>query len=111
MTRLQRLLRCSCAERLLLLEAVLLMSLAELAVRWLPFRWMACVAGTLRGETPATEHPQHLAQLQRIRWAMHAATRHVPWPCRCLAQALSGQVLLAQHGLAGTLYLGVQRDA
>lgn len=111
MTRLQLFLRLSWAERLLLLETAVLVSLAELALHLLPFRWLVHLAGTLRGETPAIEQPQHLAQVRRIRWAVQAAARHMPWECRCLAQALVGQVLLAQHGIAGTLYLGVQRDA
>lgn len=111
MTRLQLFLRRSWAEYLLLLEAAVLVSLTELAVHFLPFRWLVRFAGTLRGETPATEPPQHLAQVRRIRWAVQAAARHLPWECRCLAQALVGQILLAQHGIAGTLYLGVRRDA
>jgi hypothetical protein len=109
MTRLRLFFRLPWAERWLLLEASILVSLAEFAVCTLPFRWLARVAGTLQDETPAEEQPRHTTQVRRVRWAVQAATRYLPWQCRCLAQALSGQVLLAQYGIAGTLYLGVRR--
>ena len=111
MSRLRHFLRCSWAERLLLLEAALVVSLAGLAVRTVPFRCLLRLAGTPQTETPSAATPQHTVQAHRISWAVRAVVRHVPWNCTCLAQALAARWLLARRGIAATLYLGVQRDA
>jgi hypothetical protein len=111
MIRFRKFLRRSWAERLLLLEAALLVSLARLAVHTVPFRWLIRLAGKPQTETPSVADPQHTVQVQRVGWAVHAVVRHLPWECTCLAQALAARLLLARRGIAVTLYLGVRRDA
>lgn len=46
---------------------------------------------------------------ERISWAISAAARRVP-RASCLTQALAGTLLLAVHGHAATLRVGVAKD-
>lgn len=45
----------------------------------------------------------------RIVWAVTAAGRRMPGGSRCLVQALAAQTLLARHGHAAQLRIGVAR--
>jgi hypothetical protein len=48
--------------------------------------------------------------VDRIAWAVPAASRYVP-RATCLTQALSAQVLLARRGYPAELRIGVARDS
>lgn len=107
---LRKFLRRSWVERLLLLEAVCTVTLAMLAVRTVPLRWLLRRAGEPQTETPSVTAPQYTAQAHHVRWAVSTVVRFLPWECTCLPQALAAQWLLARRGVAATLYLGVQRS-
>ena len=49
------------------------------------------------------------ALIDRISWSVNTASRHLPWECKCLAQALAGKAMLKRRGVASTLYLGVAK--
>lgn len=110
MTRLRRFLRLPRADRGLLLEALLLVSLIRLVLWVVPFRALrrslyrltdvpAAAGGvTGRGLPP-----------DRIGWAVAAASRYVP-RATCLVQALAGRVLLERQGHPASLRIGVARD-
>lgn len=36
-------------------------------------------------------------------------SRHLPWECKCLAQAISGKMMLRRRQIPSTLYLGVAK--
>jgi hypothetical protein len=38
------------------------------------------------------------------------ASRHLPWNCTCLVQAMAGKAMLKRRGVPSTLYLGVAKD-
>jgi hypothetical protein len=101
----------SCQDRTLLLEAGVLLSLAELAAHTLPFRRIIRLARLLQTEAVLSPEPEDTALVRRVRWAVRAATRHLPWRCQCLAQALTAHTMLARRGAASTLYIGVQLEA
>lgn len=48
------------------------------------------------------------AAARRVRWAISAAVRRIPWTVPCLAQALAGNRLLARRGVPSELWLGVR---
>ena len=108
--RLRKLLRLSWADRLLLIEALLWLGLARLAILALPFRWIAPHLGQHMAESAPTDAPEQANRLRRIAWAITAVRRHTPWESTCLAQAVAGKRMLRRRGLESTLYLGVARD-
>ena len=97
-------------EKLLLLEAALLMAPARLAVLWLPFRMIAPLLGRQRCESPLEVAPRQELTAQRIGAAIATIGRHCFWRSTCLVQAVAAQLMLKRRGIPGTLYLGTARD-
>lgn len=98
-------------QRWLLLEALLWLGLARAAVLTMPFRWILYALGQQAGTAAATPHPSQEAVIQQVAWALQVVSRRTPWQSNCLAQALAGQVILRRRQIAGTLYLGVSKEA
>ncbi|WP_421697940.1 lasso peptide biosynthesis B2 protein [Ancylobacter sp.] len=95
-------------DRALLAEALLVISLARLALVTLPFRHVVRLAAT-RPATLTAGDPQ--AQIiGRTRWAVRAVARRVPFRAMCLEQGLTARVLLRRRGVATTLHYGVAKD-
>ena len=105
-----RLLRLPIADKLLLLEALLALASARLAMFLLPFRSIAAWMGTRGAQSPAAASPEDLRIAQKVGWAVAALARRVPWDSRCLAQALAGSAMLRRRGLEGTVNFGARRD-
>ena len=82
--------------------AALALVLADLAVRVLPFRMVA-----RRIESPLRVRRRH-GSAARVRWAVDAAQRRLPWTVPCLATAVAANRLLARRGTASELWLGVR---
>src|SRR5438128_11911359 len=97
MTRLGKFLRLAHAERVLLVEATLLLGAIGLGLRLLPF-------GRLRDLLDRLSRPRHGLRRQtplsaaRIAWAVERVSRVVPGARSCLVQAPAAQVLLARRG-------------
>jgi len=45
-----------------------------------------------------------------VRKALLRGLKYLPWKGKCLAQALTGKLLLRKLGLPGTIYLGITKD-
>lgn len=93
----------------MLAEATLALTVAEAAIRRAPLRWVGRGMGPNSGESPAAHAPEEADRVRQIGWALRTAARHLPWNCRCLAQALAGRWMLKRRGIPSTLYLGVDR--
>ena len=103
--------RLDWAQRLVLFEAAWYLIFAQLAIRLLPFRWIAPRLGS-SGERPfeQTDHQCRTAtEARQVGWAITALARYFPWDAKCLAQAVAGKWMLQRRGLPSTLYLGVER--
>jgi len=94
-------------RRALLLEALRTVVLVRAGLWLLPFRTLHGFVGR-RASSPATERPLRHS-VEDIAWAVEAASRRVP-RATCLTQALAGTLLLAAHGHAATLRVGVARS-
>ena len=110
MGRLASLRRLDSTDRLLLLEAALLLGAARLAIRFVPFARIAGRLGQHMAETPATQPPEALATSRRVRKAVELAARNLPWESVCLPQAITAKLMLRRRGIPSTLYLGVLRE-
>jgi hypothetical protein len=88
-------------QRLLVLEAVLWLGLARLALLTVPF---ARVAPWLqRAPDAACPVP---ATVLAVRRAVTVAARNVPWSAVCLPQAMAAKAMLARRGHGSALHLG-----
>ncbi|NCC31521.1 MAG: lasso peptide biosynthesis B2 protein, partial [Chloroflexia bacterium] len=105
--KLRKLVALSWADRWLLVEVFVLLGLARLALRVVPFRRLARALGTLHVETPTEAPPEHLAQARRVGLAIARVHRLTPWTSNCFPQALAARSWLARRHIPTTLYLGV----
>ncbi len=103
---LERLSRLTWAERRTLWSAWWLLLAAPAALRLLPLRTLLQWA-----QAPAGPRWRSSVLPERLAWVVAAAARRHPWGPGCLPRALVLRRLLAAHGLAGELRIGVRRHA
>ena len=109
MRRLGKFLRLSSSDRLLFVEAVIWLGIARLAVLVMPFRWIAPFLGRHMAESPQTTESEQKEIAERISRVVQTVSRHMPWECKCLTQAIACKNMLKRRGLQTTLYLGVAK--
>jgi hypothetical protein len=102
----------STAHRLRVIEALTVLIVARLALRVLPFGWIAGLAGATdvsrdhdRPHRPTTDPVS-----AGVRTALRAGARRLPWRSTCLTRALAGRMMLARRGVPSALVFGVTRD-
>jgi hypothetical protein len=94
-------------ERLLLIEAFLLLGLARFLVLTLPFKWLARTIGTHMSESGPDISGSDFRLARLIGQAVRSAANNTPWQSVCLPQAVVGQWMLKRRNIPGTVYLGV----
>lgn len=96
-------------DRLLLVEAVLFLAIAGLAIAVLPFRRIGLLAGRpiRRPELPRAVR---LNKVRHIRWAVASSAVRVPWRALCFQQGLAAQLMLRRRGIPAVLYYGANQD-
>jgi hypothetical protein len=95
----------------LALEAVVRLAITRVMLLVLP------LPRSLGGGPPAHRHAggahhtgeHHTEDVHRIRRAILAAARRVPWRSQCLEQSIAAQRMLRARGIPATLYLGVEK--
>ncbi|MDD4357378.1 MAG: lasso peptide biosynthesis B2 protein [Smithellaceae bacterium] len=102
--------RRSRTERMLLLEASVLLGAARLGVLILPFRWLAKSLGQHMKETDESIQPGDLHLARMIGWAVRSGANYTPWESVCLPQAVAAKWMIKRRSIPGTLYLGVMKD-
>ncbi|WP_245516003.1 lasso peptide biosynthesis B2 protein [Ancylobacter aquaticus] len=100
--------RLSWRDRALLGEALLTVGLARLAIVLVPFRHVARIAATRPRRPPAADARE---QIIRVRWAIRAVARRMPFRALCLEQGLSARMMLNRRSLPTTLFYGVMKGA
>jgi hypothetical protein len=96
-------------ERLLLLEATLLLAVARFAIDVIPFRYV----GRIAARQVSRQEPSRQARtnaVQRVCWAIATCARHVPWRAKCFEQGLAAQFMLRRRGAPSVLYYGAAPD-
>lgn len=111
MSAISKFLALSWRDRLLLVEALLYLGGARLALLTIPFRQ---IAPRLGQQLPADDALPWRAPVsptaRRIGWAVETMSRHTPWESACLAQAMAGKFMLRRRGEASWLFLGTRKD-
>jgi hypothetical protein len=110
MSRLGRFWGLPGADQALLIEASFCLGVARLAIKFLPFRWIKRGWGGSQATLPGKTEAATSAFLERISRAVATASRHLPWDCSCLAQAMAGKAMLKRRGIPSTLYMGLTTD-
>jgi hypothetical protein len=95
----------------LLLQAAAWLGTLRAAILVLPFRRITRLMGLAPGENLGAADPALAERAARVGWAVRTVASRTPWQSACLAQALAGAILLRRHGLPGTIYLGVAKEA
>lgn len=102
--------RRSRTERMLLVEAFLLLGIARLGVLILPFRWLAKSLGKHMKDDQKPVQPADLQVARLIGGAVRSAAGWTPWGSVCLPQAVAAKWMLKRRRIPGTVYLGVMKD-
>jgi Transglutaminase-like superfamily len=106
MKQLFKLLDRKYLDRKLILDTFILLGVIRLGLRFLPFQ-------TLQNklETASQLFPKTKEQLSvgKIVWVVNASSRYMPGGAKCLARALTAQVLMKQHGHSNELRIGVAK--
>lgn len=96
--------RLGLADRALLAEALATLALASLAIRWVPFRMLAGFASRPPRRARRAVDPR------RLRWAVDAWGRRVPWKAVCFQRGLALQAMLHRRGVPSVLHYGIARE-
>ena len=92
----------------MLVEAAAAVCAATLALKFLPFRWVIRLSSKPAREPNAAGPGTTLCD---VRWAIDAATRHLPWNPVCIQRGLAGQWMLRRRGLDARLHYGLANGA
>lgn len=113
---LQRLSQLDLAERGLLLEATVCLTLARVLLRIAPFPRLARRLGAFVSPQEALaratipDDPERAARLaERVGWAVRAAARNLPFKVVCLPQAIAARMMLQRRGVPSILHFGVAK--
>lgn len=108
MNRLLKFFKLPLYERLIYIEAAFFLSLAWLAIRILPFRWVVLGMGRHMDSPYSKTTEQKKASTRHlISRAITTMSRHMPFQCACLAQAVACKQMLRIRNISGTVFLGL----
>ena len=103
-TLLKRLSRLGPGEALLLAEAGILLALASIAIRLLPFKTVVGAIGSGLGRRPRARAS---ADPNRLCWAVRASAPYLPWRIVCFQKGLALHLMLRRRGIPSRLRYGV----
>lgn len=103
------------AHRALLLQAVIWLAAARIALLFVPFRILAQRFGTLvpgPAQAPAdiaVLGTEESALAREISWAVTRAANYVPFRAVCLPQAIAAKAMLRRRHIASVMHFGVAK--
>jgi Transglutaminase-like superfamily len=105
MQQLRKFFHLSLNNRRLLLNTVILLNLIRFGLWLVPFqnlrRFLALISQPRRQAHPLV--------INQIIYAVELSSRYAPGGAKCLARALTTQVLMSRHGLSAELQIGVAK--
>ena len=100
-------------RRLVVVEAVVCLLAARLALILIPFPRLAGWLGTFvppsdprASRVQANATTQHEMLAREIGWAVTRSARYVPFNAVCLPQAMAAQFMLRRRGVASVMHFG-----
>ena len=110
MRRLRKFFELPWRDKLMLVEAVAMTSIASSALLLLPFRWIAPWLGRHMEVSSESQTADDERTVQRVRTAIRISSRYIWWKPQCLAQAIAATTMLRLRNIEGTVYLGMAKD-
>ena len=110
MRKLRNLFRLTGGDRYLLAITFILLGVIRLGLRLLPFGNLLKLLqkiSNLNFYLPTL--PENQISISKIVWAVNVATRYMPGSAKCLARALTTQVLMNSYGYHPELRIGVAK--
>jgi hypothetical protein len=101
-------------RRALVVEAVIYLLLARLALIFVPFPRLARRLGVFVPPSDpralaARTHSAQAALAEEIGWAVTRSARYVPFKAVCLPQAMAARVMLKRRGVESVMHFGAAR--
>ena len=109
-TKIKKFQRLTRTEQLLFLEASFYLTICTMAVKLIPFRWLSRRLDQSMAIAPNVNGRSKNEMISLISRAIEQATTHLPWHPVCLPQAITAKLILRHHGIASTLYMGVNKE-
>lgn len=109
MQRLLKFIALSSGDHQLLLKTFMLLGLVRLGLRLLPFPTLRKVLVSI---SRVKSFPSKVNQTQVAKsvWAVNQSSRYMPGGVKCLARALTTQVLMSRRGYPAELCIGVAKN-
>jgi hypothetical protein len=108
MAAISKFLRLSWREQKLVAGAVLALSAVRIGLVALPF---ATVRGIVARRYRRLDDKTSRPALERVTWAIEAASHYVPGGSNCLVRALASEYILGRLGYPCELKIGVAKGA
>ena len=105
---IQRLARLGWTDRALLVEAMVVLTLASIAIKIVPFRHVVGAAAAFG--RPEKESGDDDLLIRKIVWWVNSAAKRVPWRAVCFQRGLAVHVMLRRRGIASFLHYGVAQS-
>lgn len=97
-------------DKFLFLEALFLIGLARLAIRFFSFKRLMSILGTPKTETPITGlTPQEQLRLRAFTKAINRASNVAFWHTMCYEQAVTAKIMLKRRRIISTIYIGMMK--
>lgn len=87
-----------------LAEGAVMLAVASLVIRWLPFRYVMTAAGWRGVSRHFLDAP---ATARRVRWAVERLADAAPWRAVCFQRGLAVHWMLRRRGIPSFLYYGI----
>ncbi|NEO81209.1 lasso peptide biosynthesis B2 protein [Moorena sp. SIO4G3] len=108
MKRLRKFLRLTSRERQLVIKTFILLGLIRLGLWLLPFHRLRRLLTKISQPSPQAQGVNQ-TNLSKIVGAVNLSSRYMPGGVKCLARALSTQVLMSRCGYSPQLRIGVAK--
>ncbi len=109
MQQLYKFLSLTACDRILLCRAVFLLGAVRLGLGVLPFQRFRHLLAGVKGTRWLYPRPDCRITLDQIVWAVEVASYYMPGQVKCLARALTTQVLMNWYGYTSELRIGVAK--
>lgn len=104
-------------QRALLLEAIIWLALARVALALFPFRVVAAHLGDVCQPAVAASKlassggdPKHADVARAVGWAVRLMAGKAPFRAVCLQQGVAAKMMLRRRGIQSALHFGVARN-
>lgn len=109
MKRLRKFLHLSPGERQLLLGTFVWLGLVRLGLWLLSFPTLRQLLASISRANSVGEPKFCVPTTGKIVWAVNVSSRYMPGGAKCLARALTAQVLMSRRGYSPQLRIGVAK--